>query len=207
MTRTPRYLTGGFIVTLGLAGVERPASADQTERLTIALWVRDTAQVPDDVLTQAQAEVTQIYRQAGVETVWLAASSLFASTDPDGKPWFTIAILSRDQAQRLNPALTHGAVGVAMSNPTRRGHVAYVFYHRVENLTGGNGLNLEKVLGIAMAHEIGHLLLPDHAHSQTGLMRAKWAKADLRLAQRSRLFFTAKQGELIRSRMASSQQP
>ncbi len=209
MTRTPRHVTIGFIVTLGLAGLGRTASADQIEPLTIALWVRDTAQVPDDVFTRAQAEVTQIYRQAGVETVWLAPSSplALANKDVDREPWFTIAILSYDQAKRLNPALIRDAVGVAVSNPNSRGHVAYVFYHRVENLTGGNGLNLGQVLGIAMAHEIGHLLLPDKAHSQTGLMRAKWAKADLQLAQRGQLFFTAKQGELIRSRMAGSRQP
>jgi len=64
-------------------------------------------------------------------------------------------------------------------------------------------INLAPLLGIAIAHEIGHLLLPDNSHSQTGLMRAKWGKADFWLAQRSQLFFTAEQGELIRSRMAS----
>jgi len=35
-------------------------------------------------------------------------------------------------------------------------------------------------------------------------MRAKWAKADFWRAQRSLLFFTAEQGELIRSRMTGS---
>ena len=35
-----------------------------------------------------------------------------------------------------------------------------------------------------MAHEIGHLLLPPKAHSQAGLMRADWTKADLQRIQR-----------------------
>jgi hypothetical protein len=195
----------GFIVTLGLAGVGQPASAaDQAGPVTIPLWIRNTAQVPDDVLTGAQTEVTKIYRQAGVETMWLAPTSSFANTEANRGPWLTIAILSRDQAQLLNPAITRDGVGVAPATPARRGHVAYVFYHRVEKLTGGNGLNLAQVLGISMAHEIGHLLLPYRAHAPTGLMRANWSKADLQLAQRSQLFFTAKQGELIRSRMAAA---
>jgi len=47
-------------------------------------------------------------------------------------------------------------------------------------------------------------LLPAKAHSQAGLMRANWTKKDLQLAQRSRLFFSAEQGELIRSRTGGS---
>lgn len=206
MTRTSRHLTMGFIVTLGLAGVGRTASADRTEPLTIALWVHDTAQVPDAVLTRAQAEVTGIYRQAGVEIMWRASSSSSVDTDADRESRLTIAILSYDQAKRLSPELIRDAVGVALSSATSRSHVAYVFYHRVENLTGGNGFNLAPVLAIAMAHEVGHLLLPYSSHSMTGLMRAKWTKADLQLAQRGLLFFTAEQAKLIRSRMAASRQ-
>jgi hypothetical protein len=204
MTRISRYVTIGVIAAFGLAAAGHTASADQTEPLTIALSVRDGAQVPSGVLTQAQSDVTRIYRQAGVEIVWLATPSLLSDTDPDCGSRLIIAILSRDQVRRLNPALMRSEVGVALSSPTRRGRVAYVFYHRVEHLTGGNGFNLAPVLGIAMAHEIGHLLLPENAHSQIGLMGAKWTKADLRLAQGSQLFFTAKQGELIRTRLTQA---
>lgn len=206
MTKTLRRVTVGLIATLGLAGAGRTASAGQTETPTIALWVNNTAQVPDDVLAQAQAEVTQIYRQAGVKTVWGAPASLSADMPAAREPRLTIVILSRDQERRLHPALVRDGVGVALNSPTTRAHMAYVFYHRVERLTGGNGLNLAPVLGIAMAHEIGHLLLPYNVHSLTGLMRRNWTKADLRLAQRSQLFFTAAQGELIRSGIAGSRQ-
>ena len=206
MTRTSRNVTVGFIAMLGLAGVGRTTSADQTEPLAVALWVRDTAQVPEAVLTQAKAQVTRIYRQAGVEIMWRASSSSSADTDADRESRLTIAILSYDQAKRLSPALIRDAVGVALSSATSRSHVAYVFYHRVENLTGGNGFNLAPVLAIAIAHEVGHLLLPYNSHSMTGLMRAKWTKEDLQLAQRGLLFFTAEQAELIRSRVAASRQ-
>jgi hypothetical protein len=208
MRKTLRHLTIGCMVTLGLGGVERTASADQTEPLTIAVWVRDTAQVPADVLTRAQTEVTRIFRQAGVQTVWRDPSSSPAPTTAPREPRITIAILSYDQAERLGPALTRDGVGVGFalnSSPTTRANVAYVFYHRVKLLTGANGVTLAPVLGAATAHEIGHLLL-DNAHSETGLMRADWTKEDLQLIQRSELFFTAEQGALIRSRTAGSKQ-
>ena len=185
MRKTLRHLTIGCMVTLGLAGVGRTASADQPEPLTIAVWVRDTAQVPDDVLTGARTEVTRIFRQAGVETVWLSPASASADTDASREPRLTIAIVTYDQAERLHPALTRAGVGVGFamsSSPTTRTQVAYVFYHRVKSLTGANGVHLAPVLGAAMAHEIGHLLL-DSAHSETGLMRADWTKEDLQRIQ------------------------
>jgi len=56
------------------------------------------------------------------------------------------------------------------------------------------------VLGHAMAHEIGHLLLP-YGHSPTGLMRAEWEAKDLRLAANRQLNFTSEQAELMRGRL------
>ena len=139
MRKTLRHLTIGCMVTLGLSGVGRTASADQPEPLTLAVWVRDTANVPDDVLTGAQTEVTRIFRQAGVETVWRAPSPSSANTDAPRDPLITIAILSYDQVERLHHALTRDGMGVGFalnSSPTTRANLAYVFYHRVKSLTG-----------------------------------------------------------------------
>ena len=204
MRTTLRHVTVGAMVTLGLAGVGPTASADQTDPLTIVLRVRDTARVPDDVLTDAQTAVTAIFHQAGVQTVWRAPSSSSVNTDGSREPRITIAILTHDQAERLQSGLPRYALGLALnSSPTTRANMAYVFYQRVKPLTGANGVTLAPVLGAAMAHEIGHLLL-DNAHSRTGLMRADWTKADLQHIQNSQLFFTADQGELIRSQIAGS---
>ena len=61
------------------------------------------------------------------------------------------------------------------------------------------------MLAIAMAHEIGHLLLPSKGgHSHIGLMRAEWTRADLQLAQRELASFTSRQGALLRSRISMS---
>ena len=206
MTKTLRRVTIGVMVTLDLAGAGQTASASQAEPLTIALWLRDTARVPDDVLAKAQAGVTLIYSQAGVEIVWLASASQAADLHGAREPRITIAILSEDQEKRLHPALARHGVGVALNSPTTRAHMAYVFYHGVERLTGGNGVHLAPVLAVAMAHEIGHLLLPYNLHSLTGLMRRNWVKADLRLAERGELFFTPAHGALIRRGLAGSRQ-
>ena len=52
----------------------------------------------------------------------------------------------------------------------------------------------------AMAHELGHLLLP-YGHSATGLMRANWDEADRRRAVRRQMNCTPEQAESIRARL------
>ena len=65
---------------------------------------------------------------------------------------------------------------------------------------GTNDTDNVTVLAHAMAHEIGHLLLP-YGHSAAGLMRADWDAKDMRLAAHGRLNFTREQAELIRTRL------
>lgn len=194
-------LAVGLAVTLARAGIPPTALGDQHAPLAITLRLRDTAQVPDDVLTRASDEVTRIYRQAGVETLWPRAASLSAESSAVRKGALTIGILSDEQAERLLPVIIRHSVGVAMRGVMGDGRIAYVFYGRVLMLSGANGVGRAQVLAAAIAHEIGHLLLPDHGHSKTGLMRADWTKADLHLAQHGRLLFTAEEGELLRSRL------
>jgi hypothetical protein len=102
------------------------------------------------------------------------------------------------------------ALGVAIGTSEHRGRLAYVFYNRVEYIARTH-LNVSHdaerkdlysivVLAHAMAHEIGHLLLP-YGHSPTGLMRADWNAKDLDLALDGRLNFTSAQAELIRGQL------
>lgn len=53
------------------------------------------------------------------------------------------------------------------------------------------------VMGLVMAHELGHLLLPHDSQSRSGLMRANWRVEDLRV-DRGPLEFTRTQAEVIR---------
>jgi hypothetical protein len=54
------------------------------------------------------------------------------------------------------------------------------------------------VLGAAIAHELGHLLLSKE-HAQTGIMKASWNQSDFRKVRQGGLRFTAEQARLIRN--------
>jgi len=45
------------------------------------------------------------------------------------------------------------------------------------------------VLACAIAHELGHLLMPDNAHAASGLMRAGWRRDDFNRADQGQLRF------------------
>src|SRR5439155_9221543 len=59
------------------------------------------------------------------------------------------------------------------------GTFATIYGDRVASMAALAGFDAGKLLGRAMAHELGHLLLGTAAHSPRGLMRAYWRVQDL----------------------------
>jgi hypothetical protein len=59
------------------------------------------------------------------------------------------------------------------------------------------------LMGIVIAHELGHLLLPDGMHGQTGLMRAVLPLEDLRSPGFEPFAFTETQAHDIRSMLGN----
>jgi len=58
------------------------------------------------------------------------------------------------------------------------------------------------LLGLAMAHEMGHVLLRTLGHSGEGIMQARWRPKDLRDSEHGLLLFTPEQGQLMRNEVA-----
>ena len=183
----PRLVVAIVVANLQLA----------SEAPMISVAVLDDARVPGEWLRQAKNELERIYREIDVNIVWwdpnLPSSRDVQATVPQGL--LTIAI--RRNAASLQKRLSEDAMGITSGTAVERGRVAYVFYDRAERFTP---LHRGKYLGHFMAHELGHLLLPQYAHSVTGLMRAQWNRDDLERAQHGKLGFTPEQGSLIRSR-------
>jgi hypothetical protein len=79
------------------------------------------------------------------------------------------------------------------------GSIASVFYDRAEQLHRDHVTGLADVLGAAMAHDIGHLLLPERGHARTGLMRASWDTGDFKTLAQGRLNFEEWQARQMRA--------
>lgn len=203
---------GSLIVAVGLTVPARPAAADPAPTLPIVLQVPGRSSVPLHLVIRAKAEVERIYRDAGVNVSWIGVSSGTSQPEPEHSPEaagppFGLVVLPPEFADKLT--VSPDALGAAAGTRANRGRIAYVFYDRVERIAEtylnasrqrvGN-VDTVAVLAHAMAHEIGHLLLP-HGHSDSGLMRADWDADDLRNASQGELNFTAEEAKSIRARL------
>jgi hypothetical protein len=75
-------------------------------------------------------------------------------------------------------SLVHGATAAHTAAPPPV--LATVFADRVEHAARDAAVDRHLVLGRAIAHEIGHLLLNHSRHARHGLMRAFWTRDQFR---------------------------
>ena len=77
--------------------------------------------------------------------------------------------------------------------------LATVYVDRVESVARGAGIDTRRVLGLAIAHEIGHVLLNSNTHAANGLMRADWSRKELRRKDAAAWQFLEVEAALIRA--------
>jgi hypothetical protein len=78
-----------------------------------------------------------------------------------------------------------------------------VFHDQVVRFATEQRLGAALVLGTVIAHEIGHVLLPQHGHSKEGLMRAAWDANDWQRAGAGFLLFSSDDIASIRTTLSS----
>ena len=200
------YLVLGFFLTVSLTPSVKGGSAES--RLTITVQVIDYAEVPERTLIQAQEEVTKIFHEVGVDTLWRDVSGPFKEKLKEPLPQhsslssplqFRILIRVRSKAKRHRNVLAVAFPGKG----DQLGKMVYIFNQRLEELVQKGGLRELKgrILGLTIAHEIGHLLLPTHSHSPTGIMRAEWqftSGRDFQVTTSRNSGFTTQQAKVIR---------
>jgi hypothetical protein len=208
--RGRRSLNSGFLLILIAAGLAAdPVSGSDGPRSTITVRVYNYARVPRATLQGAELNAAKILRKAGVETVWLdcpleapGADTPLACQQPVSPAEIVLRILPRFASQHgLHRDATLGFSLVPPANEW--GTYANVFFDRVEILAENRVASPSEILGNAIVHEIGHLLLRSNRHSTAGIMRAQWNDEDLRRASRGTLLFTAQQAALIRAEVST----
>jgi hypothetical protein len=80
------------------------------------------------------------------------------------------------------------------------GTYATVFLNLAEEEAAETNLPRILVLSYAAAHEVGHLLLGDEAHTRQGLMKAEWETDDFRAMAQNRLHFSPEQTRELKRR-------
>jgi hypothetical protein len=94
---------------------------------------------------------------------------------------------------------------------TARGVLGTIFVDRVVMLAHDSGAAVDEVMGRAIAHEIGHLLLGTLDHPAIGLMRSNWSRRRGTTAPIEWLFLPSEaermRAALTRAEMAARETP
>ena len=116
----------------------------------------------------AEKEVVRIYATAGVHAIWRDGLPLADETRAGTRAHVTVAILDARATERTTAGEPWDSKIIGRA--ARAAGRAYIFYPRLELAARFHGRHVGMVLGAAMAHEVGHLLLSKNSHSNVGIM-------------------------------------
>jgi hypothetical protein len=178
-------------------------------RLGITIRVFNYAHTSSGTVAGAEELAATIFRECGVETVWLdcplssaTAQQLTACQEPPKSTELILRIVPQFEVVPAGFRDTTFGFALPYQNPEgERGLYATVFYFPVKELAQHMEIGVSQVLGPAIAHEIGHLLLGSITHSSSGIMQAQWGREELLRALTDRLLFTSEQAKLLRAKV------
>ncbi len=182
-------------------------AADAGQRgFRITVLVANRASVPAATIAQMQSEAGWVLSKAGISTTWIDCPFSTETAEANspcaglGGTRFLVR-LTRDHVTH-HGSIWDTTMGFAHITPNG-GSYATVLMDPVEELTREQQLvSQAQILGHAVAHEIGHLVMGSNSHSPRGLMRAGWKANELRDMAERHLLFSKREGERMRIRIA-----
>jgi hypothetical protein len=181
-----------LIITSGVNAVAEP----------ILVLVHNYAGVEPAVLKRAERTAARVLSTGGAQVHWLDCQQ--NSQEPEqcqNAPDPSVLVLHLLPAGVTRRAAPSGSLGFAVpSEPGTFAAFAGVFYDRVKRLSS-RGFSEPVILGHAIAHELGHLLLGIERHSEDGIMKAEWHSKELEQAENATLVFNAGQRSRIRQNL------
>jgi hypothetical protein len=167
----------------------------------VRVSVFDDANVGTTVLRKAEREAGRVFRQAHIEVIWIQCPQDTAEHTPFGsctEVSYPVHLHLRVGARSHNAKKS--TVGMSFQSGDGRGCYTDLFLEPTLELQAESHVGAAIILGHAMAHELGHLLLGSSSHYRDGLMRAHWEPGDLAQAARGRLLFSSEESTGMRSR-------
>lgn len=177
------------LLALFILGALGPALAAAQ---TIVVEVENDARMPAEDLAEMERLVGRSYEAIGVRAIWVYGE--VPLDDPRGLR-VHLRLLSRTRADRKIATERIARDVLGQTNPPAR--LVYVFTARIVEASVKFAHDYTRILGLVVAHELGHVLLPAGSHADTGVMNGRanlWAK----IAHE----FTPEEGEAIRAGLA-----
>jgi len=187
-----------FMSILSLAAVSTAAPRADA---TVTVRTYNYSAVGFDELAAAESEAAHIFRSAGISVEWTGCRTRIAG---DGAACTEPLRSGHDLMLRLvdrTPVDRHFVVALGESmldREKRSGVLMTVDLFPIRAVADRASTSVARVLGRAVAHEIGHLLLGTAEHPRLGLMRALWSHEELRGLKPAYWGFSARESARMR---------
>lgn len=181
-----------------------PTSANAQPDPSVVVVIHDSAGVPAEAMQTARTNAARVFAGAGVSVHWVSTGGLGTACQPDasgeGDDRFCVQVLLRPRNRESAPGRRR-IMGMAQAANQQRA-VLSLYFDAITDVAKQYGAPTGHVLGIALAHEMGHVMLPPPSHSATGIMQASWEGDDLRHAIMGEVAFTHDQAAAMRARLS-----
>ncbi len=169
----------------------------QTENTNITVRLFNRSGLAASPLVEGEKQAEEILQRAGIHVVWLnCPTGIQECIEPPNSTHLVLTILKQGSAMGGEDML-----GLAVQDAEGSGTYCYVFENKLNQISGQLHTNISRLLGYAMAHELGHLLKGSHSHSTTGVMSALWSRYELEQLARGALAFTLEDASLMQVRL------
>jgi hypothetical protein len=167
--------------------------------LSLVVRLYDASGIPATELASAHAVAGAILTRGGIVVTWRDCSHDDCAT-PLEPAELAVRVIAAP------PGSEPDSLGLSYVDLDRRsGTLATVFADRVAALSTLCSRDRGELLGRAMAHEIGHLLLGTSRHANRGLMRGRWTVFELLNNQPGDWALSSGEGVLMRRALAFRQ--
>lgn len=197
-------LVGAVAAILSVVSAPVQAAPEDSGRPALTVRWYGTHEVSRDNIAVARVFVEQIFAHARIEVVWNECSAAHG-TPADAShcappPGPAEVILRMGTAGPLNRR-RYSSMGESLIGQPEHAPPCFatVFVDRVIGIAADARMDWRRLLGYAIAHELGHLLLNDPRHPANSLMRAVWSRRELRRNSAADWLFGADEAETMRA--------
>jgi hypothetical protein len=187
-------ISSAILLVIAAAAVAADSTEGTADQPTLFVHIENRGAVLPETLGNARKQLAHIFDAAGVRV----ESTIEPGHDRcAGQLTVHVLLLAGTIADRFIKSQQVGRNVLAQANSDARR--VYVFWDRVGPAVDHQAIDRGDALGVVIAHELGHVLLPGRGHSRSGLMQANYEaffsyglKFDSQESAALRAFITAK---------------
>jgi len=196
---TPARMATSFLLAAATASEAARAVIDiPVTPLIVRIYGAQALPPPQD--QSALREARAILAQAGLAPEWVPCASGASAARcaiPLGNAELVVRVVTAPpQPYSARPL----PLGYSLVDArTRSGSLATIYLDRVQWLAAASTTDVAALLGRAIAHEIGHLLLGTPHHAPFGVMRAIWSRQLVRHSRPNEWRFSVHEAKQMRA--------